>query len=31
MEHGTGPAVKILGEYNEKNKHKMNPIPTFKL
>ena len=31
MEHGTGPAVKILGEYNERNKHKMNPIPTFKL
>ena len=24
-------AVKILGEYNERNKHKMNPIPTFKL
>ncbi len=31
MEYGTGPAVKILGEYNERNKHKMNPIPTFKL
>ena len=31
MEYGTGPAVKILGEYNERNKHKMDPIPTFKL
>jgi len=31
MEHGTGPAVKILSEYNERNKHKMLPIPTFKL
>ena len=31
MEHGTGPAVKILHEFNCKNKHKMNPIPTFKL
>ena len=31
MEHGTGPAVDILKEYNEKNKHKMDPIPTFKL
>ena len=31
MEHGTGPAVDILKEYNEKNKHKMEPIPTFKL
>ena len=31
MEHGTGPAVNILKEYQEKNAHKMNPIPTFKL
>ena len=31
MEHGTGPAVDILDEYNRKNKHKMEPIPTFKL
>ena len=31
MEHGTGPAVRILHDYNCKNKHKMNPIPTFKL
>ena len=31
MEHRTGPAVDILDEYNRKNSHKMNPIPTFKL
>ena len=31
MEHGNGPAVRILHDYNCKNKHKMNPIPTFKL
>ena len=31
MEHGTGPAVDILKKFNEKNSHKMNPIPTFKL
>lgn len=31
MEHGTGPAVRILHEFNCKNKHKMNPIPTFKV
>ena len=31
MEHGTGPAVRILHDLNYKNKHKMNPIPTFKL
>ena len=31
MEHGTGPAVRILHEFNQANKHKMNPIPTFKL
>ena len=31
MEHGTGPAVDILKKFNEKNSHKMSPIPTFKL
>ena len=31
MEKGTGPALNILDEYNRKNSHKMNPIPTFKL
>ena len=31
MEHGTGPAVRILHDLNAKNKHKMIPIPTFKL
>ena len=31
MEHGTGPAVKILDKFNTLNKHKMDPIPTFKL
>ena len=31
MEHGTGPGVDVLKYYNEKNAHKMNPIPTFKL
>ena len=31
MENGTGPAVEILQKFNEKNKHKMLPIPTFKL
>ena len=31
MEHGTGPAVDILDEFSRKNKHKMEPIPTFKL
>jgi len=31
MEYGTGSAVKILHDLNCKNKHKMNPIPTFKL
>ena len=27
METGTGPAVKILQDFNTKNKHKMEPIP----
>ena len=31
METGTGPAVKILNDFNCKNKHKMIAIPTFKL
>ena len=31
MEHGTGPAVNILEKLNRQNKHKMEPIPTFKL
>ena len=31
MEYRRGPAVDILDEYNRKNKHKMEPIPTFKL
>ena len=31
MENGTGPGVDVLKYYNEKNSHKMNPIPTFKL
>jgi len=31
MEYKRGPALDILNEYNRKNSHKMNPIPTFKL
>ena len=31
MEKGTGPAVEVLEKFNTKNKHKMQPIPTFKL
>ena len=31
MEYKRGPALDILDEYNMKNKHKMEPIPTFKL
>ena len=31
MEYGNGPAVRILHDLNAKNKHKMIPIPTFKL
>ena len=31
MEYRRGSAVDILDEYNKKNSHKMNPIPTFKL
>ena len=31
MEHGTGPAVRVLHDFHAQNKHKMQPIPTFKL
>ncbi len=31
MEYGTGPALEILKKFNAQNKHKMEPIPTFKL
>ena len=31
MENGTGNAVDILYKFNNKNQHKMSPIPTFKL
>ena len=31
MEYGTGPGVKILHNFNTQNKHKMVPIPTFKV
>jgi NAD+ synthase len=31
MELGTGPAVEVLKKFNTQNKHKMEPIPTFKL
>ena len=31
MEYRRGPALDILDEFNSKNSHKMNPIPTFKL
>ena len=31
MENGTGNAVDILSRFNRKNRHKMEPIPTFKL
>ena len=31
MENGTGKAVDILYNFNKKNRHKMEPIPTFKL
>ena len=31
MEYRRGPAVDILDEFNRKSKHKMDPIPTFKL
>jgi len=31
MENGTGPAVDVLYRFNKQNRHKMEPIPTFKL
>jgi len=31
MENGTGNAVDILSRFNRQNRHKMEPIPTFKL
>ena len=31
MEHWTGPAVEILDKFSKQNRHKMEPIPTFKL
>ena len=31
METGTGPGVEVLNKFNALNKHKMEPIPTFKL
>ena len=31
METGTGPGVEVLKKFNAQNKHKMEPIPTFKL
>ena len=31
MESGTGNAVDILSRFNRQNRHKMEPIPTFKL
>ena len=31
METGKGPGVEVLKKFNTQNKHKMEPIPTFKL
>ena len=31
METGEGPGVEVLNKFNTLNKHKMEPIPTFKL
>ena len=31
METGKGPGVAVLNKFNTQNKHKMEPIPTFKL
>ena len=31
METGEGPGLKVLQKFNTQNKHKMEPIPTFKL
>ena len=31
MENGEGKGVDILYKFNRQNRHKMEPIPTFKL
>ena len=31
METGEGPGLAVLQKFNTQNKHKMDPIPTFKL
>jgi NAD+ synthase len=31
MENGTGVGLETLQHFNQKNQHKMQPIPTFKL
>ena len=31
METGAGPALEILNRFNAQNRHKMDPIPTYKL
>ena len=31
MEYRIGPAVEILDKFSKQNRHKMEPIPTFKL
>ena len=31
MENSSGPAVEVLKKFNRSNKHKMSPLPTFKL
>ena len=31
METGAGPGAEVLNKFNTLNKHKMEPIPTFKL
>jgi NAD+ synthase len=31
METGEGPGLEVLNKFNSMNKHKMQPIPTFKL
>ena len=31
MENGPGPGVPVLEKFGKQNRHKMIPIPTFKL
>ena len=31
IEHGTGPGLETLEHFSKQNRHKMEPIPTFKL